>query len=85
MLKRSLRDKNIEQASEIFLRKSALITSTAAELKNPSMKRNSNNNLKEVEIKRSSYTMGQETALEARYNNPQLYNMLRHVNEALLL
>jgi len=29
--------------------------------------------------------MGQKTALEARYNNPQLYNMLRQINEALLL
>jgi len=68
---------SLAQASEIFLRKSALITSTAAELASLSMKRNSNNILKQVETKRSSYTMGQKTALEARYNNPQLYNMLR--------
>lgn len=54
------KESTLAQASEIFLRKNALITSTAAERANSSMNRNSGNILKQVEAKTPSYTTGQK-------------------------
>ncbi|WP_372863080.1 hemagglutinin repeat-containing protein [Psychrobacter sp.] len=54
------KESRLAQASEIFLRKNALITSTAAERANSSMNRNSGNILKQVEANTPSYTKGQK-------------------------
>ncbi len=54
------KESTLAQASEIFLRKNALITSTKAERANSSMNRNSGNILKQVETKTPSYTTNQK-------------------------
>ena len=53
------KESTLAQASEIFLRKNALITSTKAERANHSMNRNAGNILKQVEAKTPSYTTDQ--------------------------
>ena len=56
------KESTLAQASEIFLRKNALITSTKAERANSSMNRNSGNILKQVETKTPSYTTNQKNS-----------------------